>query len=119
MVLISGKESDGSLNGNNIRVCIGNVAVFVEGDQPLSTALSLLRAGGVDIPEEPLRSSPPSSPPAQAMRVFSSDPPEDASSSPPAPEPFQAMLVFPSDLENETDSSASESRPESEIEQEF
>ena len=119
MVLISGKESDGSLNGNNIRVCIGNVAVFVEGDQPLSTALSLLRAGGVDIPEEPLRSSPPSSPPAQAMRVFSSDPPEDASSSPPAPEPFQAMLVFPSDLENETDSSASESRPESESEQEF
>lgn len=92
--------------------------VYLEFDAE-TAAVVLLRAGGVDIPEEPLRSSPPSSPPAQAMRVFSSDPPEDASSSPPAPEPFQAMLVFPSDLGNETDSSASESRPESESEQEF
>ena len=58
MVLISGKESDGSLNENNIRVCFGNVAVFVEGDQPLPTALSLLRAGGVDIPDEPVPQNP-------------------------------------------------------------
>lgn len=100
-------------------IAFGNISVQTFGSNSKNFALALLRAGGVDIPEEPLRSSPPSSPPAQAMRVFSSDPPEDASSSPPAPEPFQAMLVFPSDLENETDSSASESRPESESEQEF
>lgn len=45
-------------------------------------------AGGVDIPEEPLRSSPSSSPPASepfhAMRVFSSSPVEEPA--PPAPE---------------------------------
>ena len=77
-----------------------------------------LRAGGVDIPDDPFRSSPaPES--FQVMRVFSSGSKEPSDSPPPAPESFQAMLVFPSDLGNETDSSASESRPESEIKQEF
>ena len=97
MVLISGKEPDGSLNENNIRVCIGNVAVFVEGDQPLPSALALLRAGGVDIPDDPPRSSPaPES--FQAMRVFSSDSEESSDSPPPAPAPVQAMRVFSSEL---------------------
>ena len=98
-----------------------NICTTVSSDTlaPDVLALALLRAGGVDVPDNPLRSSPAPEP-FQAMRVFSSEP-EDASppSAPPAPEPFQAMLVFPSDLENETDSSASESRPESESEQEF
>ena len=60
--------------------------------------------------------------PSGAEPLAHSSPADSSPSAPPsspAPEPFQAMLVFPSDLGNETDSSASESRPESEIEQEF
>ena len=58
MVLISEKESGGSLNENNMRVCIGNVSVFVEGNQPLAAEISILRAGGVDIPDEPAPQNP-------------------------------------------------------------
>jgi hypothetical protein len=91
--------------------------VYLEFDAE-TAAVVLLRAGGVDISDDPFRSSPaPES--FQVMRVFSSGSKEPSDSPPPAPESFQAMLVFPSDLGNETDSSASESRPESEIEQEF
>ena len=70
-----------------------------------------------DLPEKKPWVRPSGSEPLAHSSPADSSP--SAPPSPPAPEPFQAMLVFPSDLENETDSSASESRPESESEQEF
>ena len=56
---------------------------YSEFDAETATAI-ILRAGGVDIPDEPLRSSPSSSPPAsepfQEMRVFSAGPEDDSTS---------------------------------------
>ena len=66
---------------------------------PEMLAVALLRAGGVDIPDDPPRSSPaPES--FQAMRVFSSDSEEPSDSPPPAPKPVvQTMRVFSSEPE--------------------
>lgn len=73
--------------------CLWNNHVFtcesIENESELSALVfqCFLRAGGVDIPEEPLRSSPPfgspASEPVQAMRGVSSEPPEDSASSEP------------------------------------
>lgn len=70
--------------------------VYLEFDAE-TAAVALLRAGGVDIPDDPPRSSPaPES--FQAMRVFSSDSEESSDSPPPAPKPVvQAMRVFSSE----------------------
>ena len=73
------------------------IGLFWNGGNQKNLALALLRAGGVDIPDDPLRSSPtPES--FQAMRVFSSDSEESSDSPPPAPKPVvQAMRVFSSE----------------------
>jgi hypothetical protein len=73
------------------------IGLFWNGGNQKNLALALLRAGGVDIPDDPPRSSPaPES--FQAMRVFSSDSEEPSDSPPPAPKPVvQAMRVFSSE----------------------
>lgn len=90
-----------------------NICTTVSSDTlaPDVLAIALLRAGGVDIPDDPPRSSPaPES--FQAMRVFSSDSEESSDSPPPAPKPaFQAMRIFSSEPEEEPAPSAPKSEP--------
>ena len=121
-VCIQTRERNGSAFGmtNTCQACVLFQNAIVNASSmtldPEMLAVALLRAGGVDIPEEPLRSSPPSSPPVQAMRVFSSGP-EDASpsSSPPASAPVQAMRVFSSGPPEDSVSSEPESNGEDDL----
>lgn len=93
-----------------------NVFVSLRTDAGLTVSTNLLFCldsqivqSLVDIPDNPLRSSPaPES--FQAMRVFSSDSEEPSDSPPPAPKPaFQAMRIFSSEPESEPSSPAQDS----------
>jgi len=114
-VCIQKRERNGSAFGmtNTCQACVLFQNAIVNASSmtldPEMLAVALLRAGGVDIPDDPLRSSPaPES--FQAMRVFSSDSEEPSDSPPPATKPaFQAMRIFSSEPESEPSSPAQDS----------
>lgn len=116
-VCIQKRERNGSAFGmtNTCQACVLFQNAIVNASSmtldPEMLAVALLRAGGVDIPDDPPRSSPaPES--FQAMRVFSSDSEEPSDSPPPAPKPaFQAMRIFSSEPEEEPAPSAPKSEP--------
>lgn len=91
-----------------------NVFVSLRTDAGLTVSTNLLFCldsqivqSLVDIPDDPLRSSPVSES-VQAMRAFSSD--SEDTSPPPAPKPaFQAMRFFSSEPESEPSSPAQDS----------
>ncbi len=46
------KVNSESIDPNFVRLCHGNIVLSVDGENPMELALALLRAGGVNIPDE-------------------------------------------------------------------
>ena len=112
LVLDGGELGDRAYKGwgtnavNSASFVRNNVFVDLFADEEFATVVPLamhldeaiLSVSDMDTFGAPLRSSPSSSPPFQAMRVFSSDSEEPSDSPPPAPKPVvQTMRVFSSE----------------------